>query len=120
MADKLPQAGDVLTIIHPFCRIMFGAEIGEENKLCWRPGIEMVECGPYDHEAMAHGLGFQRLTVHGVFKPGRFPTRVFYTREFIDPDGKVFGNGKCRITSLGPFRVKARGYRNAFRIADYV
>jgi hypothetical protein len=36
-------------------------------------------------------LGFAKFTVQGVFKPGRYPTRVFFTRAFTDPDGKTLG-----------------------------
>ena len=44
-------------------------------------------------------------------KPGAFPTRVFYTRKWIDPQGKTFGKDALRVTTLGYFRTLTKGYR---------
>lgn len=91
----------------------------------WKPGTrvenwhspiwtgEDVPC-PTD---VADAIGTQILTVVGVYKPGRFPTRVFYERRWRDPDGKEFGKTKCRMTTVPAFRALASGYRHPFEMA---
>lgn len=84
---------------------------GGYDVACWTPG---TEC---DHDAagnpwhVADGSGFVRYTVVSVHRPASWPTRVFYVREWIDPDGKVFGADRLRVTTLGWFRRLCRGYR---------
>lgn len=86
----------------------------------WRPGVRFeLRDPPYgdESESMADGEGFMRLTVVSIHKPGRFPTRVFYTRQFTGPDGKTFGKGALRIKTLDAFRRIARAYQHPYRIA---
>lgn len=39
---------------------------------------------------------------------------MFYTRTWIDPDGKAFGKTKCRVTTVPAFRTLAHGYRHQY------
>ena len=59
-------------------------------------------------------MGSMVLTVVDVFKPGRYPARVFYTRQWIDPDGKVFGKSALRMTTVSAFLRRTRGYMHDF------
>lgn len=79
---------------------------------CWRPGTVNRLVRPDDAEAVANGLGELRLTVVSVHKPGNFPSRVFCTRQWRDPSGRIFGNGKLHIWTTAKFkRLTARfGY----------
>lgn len=79
----------------------------------WRPGSEPDEDG-----AHYHGEGFMVLTVVSVHKPGKYPPRVFYTRKWIDPQGKEFGKDNLRVTSQGNFRRLVQGYRYRDREAS--
>ena len=90
----------------------------------WRPGcsIEADENAfsyfPVQHY-VAHGIGSMVLHVVATFKPGRFPERVFYTRRWIDPDGREFGQaGKLRIDTTGQFRRLLKGYRHQFEVCE--
>jgi hypothetical protein len=58
------------------------------------------------------------LTVVETFKPGRFPTRVFYTRQFIDPDGKTFGKSRLHIVTLEKFRRISAKYRLPYDVDE--
>lgn len=73
---------------------------------------------PPDIEAVADAMGAQVITVVSVHRPGRFPTRVFYTRQWRDPDGKLFGKGNLRVLSIHHFRTLTRGYRHEFRLVQ--
>ena len=114
------QAGFIATIRYPFVRDTFieYTEGGSADLPSWKPGIEVVSAGQYGEvvDAIAHGEGEMTLSVVGVFKPGRFPTRVFYTRKFKNPDGKEFGKGKLHIATLGKFRRLARGFHYAYEV----
>lgn len=101
MSD-LPAVGDVFTVRYPFVRRdAADAEIDEDYP--WKPGTRS-QTGPDDIWAEADALGTLELTVVSVHKPGKYPTRVFFTRQFIDPDGKRFGKQGCRIATLEKFR----------------
>ena len=80
----------------------------------WRPGVEWEQDDEYAAHRVAEALGEMLLTVVDIHKPGRFPTRVFYTRQWKDPNGKVFGKAGLRITTLDAFRRRLRGYMHEF------
>lgn len=83
----------------------------------WRPGVRHEWAGPEDTEAVADAMGEMILTVVSIHKPGRYPTRVFFTRRWMRPDGREFGKTKCRCTTSQRFRQLARGYEHEFRLA---
>ena len=70
----------------------------------WRPGCEKdIEDGGNVAYA-ADGLGAMLLEVVQVVKlPNGFAPRVFYVRKWRDPDGKVFGKRRCRVTTTSAF-----------------
>lgn len=80
----------------------------------WRPGVEWERDDNGDADACAGGVGAILLTVVSVHKPGKYPTRVFYTRQWRDPDGKVFGKTNLRVTTQDAFRRMAKGWRHDF------
>ena len=132
MRSPLPAIGEVFNVSYPFCRetrIEQYADsdgMGEIKVPTWRPGVRNVvtdignEYSHKDHYLEADAVGAQLLTVVGVYRPGRFPTRVFYTRQWRDPEGRVFGKTKCRITTVPAFRGLTRGYRHPFELARKV
>lgn len=81
----------------------FDEEGGSEVET-WAPGWEYEAFGPEDSVPVWQGQGAQLRTVVAVYKPGRFPERVFYTRRWRDPDGKEFGRDGLRITTAEAFR----------------
>lgn len=80
----------------------------------WRPGVEWEQEDEGQAYGVAEAVGEMLLTVIDVHKPGRFPTRVFYTRQWKDPNGRVFGKGGLRITTLDAFRRRMRGYMHEY------
>jgi hypothetical protein len=117
----VPDAGDVFRVRYPFvrCKATICGEDGPEEIDSWRPGVVYELCGPYgDTDIVAHGEGEMVLTVIDVHKPGRFPTRVFYTRKFVSPDGNMFGKGGLRMTTVDAFKRRASGYLLAYDVED--
>jgi len=113
------HADSVFSFDYPFVKDSYTErdEEGEHEAKCWRPGVVVVEdytTGKVD--AFADGVGKQIVAVVGVFKPGNFPPRVFFTRKWQDPSGKLFGNGKLRILGISAFRRMVRGYRYEYAI----
>ena len=110
--------GDEITIVFPFCRATYsGFDGGGYSDLpTWIPGHRYEATGPEDSGEVADAEGSATFTVIDVFKPGRFPTRVFYTRAFTTPDGKTFGKGGLKIATLDKFRRLTRGYRFPYGI----
>ena len=81
----------------------------------WRPGCNIDDGGPEDSgEYVADGIGAMLLTIISTHRPGRYPERVFYVRQWRDPDGKVFGKTSLRVLSRWAFTRMARGYRHSF------
>lgn len=111
---------------YPFIRTIYEAPPDDpEGTMCvkqetWRPGVEHELEGPYgDTCTYADAMGEVLFTVIAVFKPGSFPTRVFYLRNWIDPDGRRFGKNKLHVTTAQHFRTLTKGYRHDFEMSDY-
>lgn len=78
----------------------------------WVPGWNYEQRGPEDTEMVWDGLGEEIRTIISTHKPGaKWPERVFYVRQWRDPDGKVFGRSNLRITTMQAFRRWASGQR---------
>jgi hypothetical protein len=108
------ETGTEFKVQYPFV-LTTACGIDEEGPTCfpsWKPGVERVPVYPDSDEAVFHGEGFMVLTVVDTFKPGKYPTRVFYTRSWIDPQGRTFGKTKLRMTTVGHFKTLASGYRH--------
>ena len=109
-------SGKEICVPHPFVRekVSLFDEDGPHEALSWRPGIRWEMTSQDGGDAFADAVGEQLLTVVSRHKPGKFPERIFYTRRWRDPDGKVFGKTKCRVTTVGAFKSLVRGYRHEF------
>lgn len=85
----------------------------------WRPGVR-YELLPPDggEEAVADGVGEMHLRVISTHKPGRYPERVFYLRQWRDPDGRVFGSPSLKIASIHKFRRLTAGYAFPYRLQE--
>lgn len=120
-ADINIAAGASFTVAHPFCWEL-ASKPGDDPEgpwniefMSWRPGVRFAlrGHGEYHHGVEEfEGVGAQVLTVVGVFKPGKYPARVFYTRKWRDPDGKEFGKGALRIKVTSAFKRLLRGYHH--------
>lgn len=117
------QSGQVFTVTHPFIREEVSLPPADPEAtglnlvMSWRPGIrdELIDqWGSSDK--FADGVGAQILTVVSVHKPGRYPRRVFYTRQWRSPDGKVFGKPNLRIKAINAFKTLVKGYRHGFTV----
>lgn len=110
------KPGDVFTVTYPFMRDSFsmpdfdGESFTEVVLPTWKPGCDYRPCAPDDTEGFCHAEGKMELTVVEVFKPGKYPTRVFFTRQWIGPDGKKFGKANLRIMTLPAFKRRAAGW----------
>jgi hypothetical protein len=118
------QIGQVFNHQYPFTRDEYYRWDGDDGKLTptWKPGVRFEDISNAynggDSEAVADAIGAQILTVIDIHKPGRFPVRVFYTVHWVTPDGKQFGKGRLRITTLDAFRRRARGFLHEFIVRD--
>lgn len=123
------EAGQTHTVAgYPFVRYvanLLGEDDGSPYKTeGWRPGCTKDEdenAGSYFPELhyVADGTGAMVLEVVATFKPGRFPERVFYTRRWVDPDGREFGKpNKLRVTTAAHFRSLLKGYRHPFEVSE--
>lgn len=108
------EKGAVFKVKYPFVRATY-TEFDEDGGCeveTWNPGIRNEPLPPYgeDVEIVCDGFGEQILTVIDVHKPGKYPTRVFYTASYITPEGKAFGKGKLRITTVDALKRRAAGF----------
>lgn len=109
---------------YPFIRTTYDELPDAEGELTtqptWKPGVEHELTAPYgDTLTYADAMGEVAFTVVAVFKPGKYPERVFYVRNWIDPDGKRFGRNNLRMATMQNFRVLIKGYRHDFEMSDY-
>lgn len=84
---------------HPFTKTyIHGWDDGPTCFVGWRPGAWAQKAdGPDSAVAAAHAMGTCRFDVLGEYKPGRFPTRVFFTQTYIAPDGTELRGRGLRI-----------------------
>lgn len=118
--NDLWQAGSVIEVDYPFYLETVSLSDPEGgpsiSTKSWRPGTYFEEVTVDTSDSFADGLGKQIITVISIHKPGQYPTRVFFTRKWRDPRGKVFGKQRLHNLSIGVFRGLLRGYRHSFRI----
>lgn len=123
------EAGQTHTVTsYPFVRYVANLFDKDDGCPCqnegWRPGCSReVDENPGGYfpgeHYVADGTGAMVLEVVATFKPGRFPERVFYTRRWIDPDGREFGKtSTLRIATTGQFRRLLKGYRHPFEVSE--
>jgi hypothetical protein len=113
------EEGNVFRAPYPFVRDEYDSpeEDGIVKVKTWKPGTRFEWVGPEDTECVADAVGEIILTVVSIHKPGRFPTRVFFTRRWRDPKGREFGKTKLHICTAEKFRRLASGYAHEFQIA---
>ncbi len=107
---------------YPFIRCVAdgGEGDGEDYRriefLSWRPGIQYRCIGYYgdDSEGYANAMGKMHLTLVSTHKPGRYPERAFYTREWESPDGHLFGKPGLHIATSEKFLRLCKGYQHDF------
>ena len=115
-----PEAGQTFEFSYPFVLDTFSQmyEDGVAESTTWKPGVRFVDVSPESTVTFADGIGQQIITVIATFKPGKYPERIFFTRHWKDPTGKIFGKGGLRITTAGAFSTLTRGYRYEFEMSS--
>jgi hypothetical protein len=113
-----PEIGASYTVECPFLRDVHSQwdVDGPEYSLTWRPGVEFRPAPPYgeDYDAVAHATGFVNYRVVDIHRlPKPYPARVFFVRQWVTPEGKIFGRTNLRITTLEAFKRRLAGYRPA-------
>jgi len=111
------QAGEQYRCPYPF--IWDTYSYYNEDGLCdidtIRPGVRYTGVDVVEADAM----GEMVLDVISVHKPGKYPERVFYIRQWIGPDGKQFGKKCLRITTISNFKILMKGYKYRVEKADH-
>ena len=113
------KAGDIFSIGYPFHKkkVSLVDQDGIYETDSWIPGVTLVPVNNEgDTEAVAHGMGLMELTVVATFKPGKYPERVFFTRSWVDPEGKRFGKGLLKIMVKSAFKRRLNGYYHEFKL----
>ncbi|MGL5935127.1 MAG: hypothetical protein ACRCZI_05845 [Cetobacterium sp.] len=109
---------------YPFIRFEYkefvidGEGVTSAKVPSWKPGVKFEDYGSGGTEALCDGIGEQVLTVISRHKPGKFPERVFYTRQWISPEGTAFGKGGLKVTTADAFRRLCGGYRYEFTVRE--
>lgn len=112
MNKRIFTAGDAIEFPYPFIRVEFEQwnEEGSYNVPSWQPGVRHELMGYGDALAVADGIGKQMINVISIHKPGKYPERVFYTRRWETPEGKLFGKHKLMAKTTPAFRRLVSGY----------
>ena len=111
----------VFEIDYPFSRVMYTPPPDEDGQftdiLSWRPGIWWNQVASDDSAVLADGMGKMILSIVSIHKPGKWPTRVFYVREWKTPEGKMFGKQRCMVKAQSAFKGLLNGYRHQFEMS---
>ena len=100
------------SVKYPFVRCEYTepCEDGEIKFASWRPGTDWEQVSNDDFDCVADGVGTAEYIIIGRFKPGKYPERVFFTRQWVSPDGKRFGKSRLHICTAEKFRRLIKGY----------
>jgi len=109
------KVGATIDVGYPFVRESISL-FGEAAIMTWRPGTRFEPVPPDDTRSFADAIGAMVLTIVSIHRPGKFPTRVFYTRRWRGPDGREFGKNNLHVRTLGYFKALCRGYRYDFEV----
>ena len=112
------EVGAEITFAYPFVRVMASNEDGPDEFPSWQPDVRHEATGMGDTDTFADGIGEQIVTVVSLHKPGKYPTRVFFTRKWRSPEGKLFGKNGLHIKSLAGFRSLINGFRHEYDLAE--
>jgi len=118
-------AGQQIVVeMYPFVSATFIGydENGQFPDEGWRPGCEKETDDDGESYGVADALGAMLIEIVEVVKlPNGFAPRVFYVRQWRDPDGKVFGKRVCRVTTVGTLAKIVKGYRHPFYLdGEYI
>lgn len=103
------RPGARFTVPYPYVR-------DEDAGARWRPGTREDATGE-DVENVADAIGAQELEVVSLHQPGKYQHRVFFKRQWIDPDGRRFGKAGLRVASIRKFRALVAGYAHPYTVA---
>ena len=106
------NAGDVYEIDYPF-QALFDCPWGSR----WQPGCRSEHVYPDDSELVSDAMGKMVVSIVDVHKPGKYPTRIYFTRQWKDPDGKVFGKTGLHIKTCQWLTKRLDGFHYKFRMA---
>jgi len=118
MSGTRVEAGAVFEVPYPFVRVSVRVRDGEggsEKIDSWTPGVTPFDDGD-EYRLRADGMGQMILRVVSVHKPGKYPERVFFTREWVTPEGKRFGKTGLKMLTKAMFVSRTYGYRYVFEI----
>jgi hypothetical protein len=117
-------APEVYEVRYPFVRDVYQAVDGDSEGFgyvkvpTWKPGVRNEDVYPDDCIAVADGVGLMRLTVVSRHRPSpKYRERVFFTREFVDPDGRTFGKKQLRMLGAQAFKRIATSFRVEYEMA---
>jgi hypothetical protein len=117
---------EVYEVRYPFVRDVYQEPEADESGSgyvdvpTWQPGIRSEgissESGCTHNEA--DGIGIMRLTVVSRHRPSpKYRERVFFTREWVDPDGRTFGKTTLRMLGAQAFKTIATSFRVEYEMA---
>jgi hypothetical protein len=114
------HAPEVYEVVYPFVRDFYTGrdEEGAIDLPTWKPGVRGEYHYPDECVDVADGVGLMRLTVVSRHRPSeKYRERVFFLREWVDPDGHAFGKKALRMLGAQAFKNIASGFRVEYEMA---
>jgi hypothetical protein len=113
------QPGDVFERKHPFTWVVERHGEPDRDTERWRPGAwETKYIPPDDACAICHGEGTVKFTVVSVHTPPKYPTRVFFTRQFFMPDGKPYASSRLKNCIIAKFSKDIKAFPFLYEVEE--
>lgn len=115
------RAGDVFERDHPFTWTTERGSAPDDVHERWRPGAWNIDSVGEDVLPSCTALGRVKFTVISMHRPPGYQERVFFTREFITPDGEKYAPARLMNCIARKFRkdVAAFPFRFDVEQPDY-
>lgn len=104
------RPGARFTVPYPYVR-------DEDAGARWRPGVREEENLLDERRTIADAVGAQELEVVSLHQPGKYQHRVFFKRQWVDPDGRRFGKPGLKVATIRKFRALVAGYAHPYTVA---
>lgn len=92
-------------VTHPFCRYeRMDGDIG------WSVGCEVIQDRMGGDAWIAHGEGVKVITEISRHTPPGYGEKVFFSVEYLDPDGKKAGRKQLKMLGVRAYNRRVSGF----------
>lgn len=104
----------VYKVTHPFCKYPLS-----DGTHAWTIGCEVEEDRTGRDTWYCHGEGKKVMTEISRHTPPGYGEKVFFSVQYIDPDGNEIGQKRLHMLGVKAFERRASGFIHDYEVESY-